>query len=72
MTQGIDIPGFTEGHFAQFLPDNIDHNTRTIDGMNAFHGMGMIAATIPATENNQRAPRVVVTAEEISVIGSVT
>ena len=26
------------------MADNIDHNTHALDGLNAFHGMGMIQA----------------------------
>ena len=27
--------------------DNVDFNTRTLDGKNTFHGMGSIAAILP-------------------------
>ena len=30
------------GHFVQYMADNIDHNTGTLDGLNTFHGMGLI------------------------------
>ena len=71
VTQGTDIPGFSPGHFVQYVADNVDHNVRTIDGMNTFHGMGMIAATTPATKNNARIPRISVSAEDIATIGTV-
>ena len=29
--------------FLQFVADNVDHNSDTIDGLNTFHGMGIIA-----------------------------
>jgi len=29
-----------------FVADNVDHNIRTLDGLNTFHGMGIISATI--------------------------
>jgi len=32
-------------NFTQFVADNVDHNVRTLDGNNIFHGMGIIAAT---------------------------
>ena len=38
------IPDIPENHFIQFSADNVDHNTRTLDGLNTFHGMGMIAS----------------------------
>ena len=71
VTQGTDIPGFTPGHFVQYVADNVDHNVRTIDGMKTFHGMGMIAATTSSTESTQRVPRVIVIAEYITAIGNV-
>ena len=32
--------------FAQWVADNVDHKTATLDGKNTFHGMGIIAASI--------------------------
>jgi len=32
--------------FTQFIGDNVDHNVRTLDGCNTFHGMGVIAASV--------------------------
>ena len=34
------------GKFTQYVGDNVDHNVRTIDGKNTFHGMGVISVTI--------------------------
>ena len=30
----------------QFVADNVDHNTDTLDGKGTFHGMGIIACSI--------------------------
>ena len=35
-----DLP---EVAFVQYSVDNVDHNTRTIDGKRTFHGMGIIS-----------------------------
>ena len=35
------------GQFMQYIADNIDHNLRTIDGKNTFHGMGIISCITP-------------------------
>ena len=32
--------------FVQWVADNVDHNTATLDGKNTLHGMGIIAASI--------------------------
>ena len=34
------------GSFTQFMCDNVDHNTMTIDGKNSFHAMGLCCATV--------------------------
>ena len=33
-----------QGHFLQFMADNIDHSIQTLDGLNTIHGMRMIKA----------------------------
>ena len=40
---GIHIEGINNESFLQHVADNVDHNLRTIDGLNTFHGMGIIA-----------------------------
>ena len=32
--------------FTQFIPDNVDHNVHTLDGLHTSHGMGIIAASV--------------------------
>ena len=56
MNEGTDTPHFREGTFVQFVADNVDHNRRTLDVHNTFHGMGMIAAVTPATSRTGRIP----------------
>ena len=48
--------------FLQHMADNIDHNLRTLDGYNTFHGMGIIAVITPKAKN---IPKVKVTAEDV-------
>ena len=55
----------------QYVADNVDHNIRTLDGHNTFHGMGVIAAVTPATYRTGKIPRVSVTAENVAAIGKV-
>lgn len=45
---GTDIPGITSRHFVQFVAGNVDHNLNTLDGLNTFHGMGIMAAVTPS------------------------
>jgi len=70
-TQGIDIPGWTPGSFIQYVADNVDHNTRTLDGTGTFHGMGIIAAITPGTTTTRCVPRKAVSKEEISSAGRI-
>ena len=72
VTEGTDTPHFREWTFVQYVADNVDHNIRTLDGLNTFHGMGMIVEGTPATSRTGRIPRVSVTAEDIAAIGKVT
>ena len=70
-TQGTDIPGYTPGKFVQYVADNVDHNTRTLDGRGTFHGMGIISTITPGTRTCKTVPKRVVTNEEILDAGNV-
>ena len=48
LLSATDTPGF-----AHYVADNVDHNIQTIDGMNIFYGMEMIADTTPDNANDQ-------------------
>ena len=52
-----DILGDNVPDMVVFAADNVDHNILTIDGRGSFHGMGMIAATTPATQCTYVIPR---------------
>ena len=57
-----------QGQFLQFMADNIEHNTQTVDGLNTFHGMGMIKAVTPGIKCISRIIRCVeVTVDDIAV-----
>lgn len=70
LSHGTDIPGFTS-QFFQYVADNVDHNIRTLDGKNTFHGMGMIAAVTPGSKKSNPILRVKVTAKDIASVGHV-
>ena len=40
-------PVIPPGSFVQWSTDNVDHNCRTLDGKNTFHGMGIVASVTP-------------------------
>ncbi|WAR21606.1 hypothetical protein MAR_015580 [Mya arenaria] len=64
------IHGFS-GEFIQKAADNVDHNIRTLDGNNTYHGMGMIASVTPATKSTNPILRANVTPHDISMAGKV-
>lgn len=68
--QGTDIPSFN-GEFVQYAADNVDHNTRTLDGHDTFPGMGMIAVVTSGTKFNCNVVQCKVTPEEVSATGKV-
>lgn len=55
--QGIDLPPVSEVDTIQFVADNVDHNTVTLDGHNTFHGMGIIAVLTPGKFQRNKIPR---------------
>jgi len=69
--QGTDLPGNVQGHFIQYIADNVDHNIRTIDGHNTFHGMGIIAGVTPETKGPKPVPRITMTSDDIAAVGCI-
>ena len=59
----------------QYVADNVDHNIRTNDGKNTFHGMGIIATITPRNTDSQTysviSRRKNITLEEIANIGQI-
>ena len=56
---GVGIPGSTNNdHFMRAIADNVDHNARTIDGKNTFHGMGIIFSVTPKVKTSNIIPRI--------------
>ena len=72
LSNGTDIPNFI-AQFIQYVADNVDHNIRTLDGIDTctFHGMGMIAAVTPGTKTSNPILRVKVTCSDIAMVGRV-
>lgn len=68
---GTDIPLSTD-QFVQYAADNVDHDIRTIDGNNTFHGMGMIATITPEIQQRHQVPRKSVSSQDISKAGHIT
>ena len=63
--QGTKIPGVSESssaeptHFRHHVVDNSDHNSRTLDVRNTFHGMVVIYSVTPAFSSSFTIPRLV-------------
>ena len=58
-------------NFLQYAADNVDHNIRSLDGKNTFHGMGIIAAFTPGINVEARIRRINVTADDIAAVGRI-
>ena len=71
VAQKTEVDGFTPGHFIQYVADNADHNTRTIDGHGTFHGMGIIACITPRIERASVIPPVKITAKDLEKVGHI-
>ena len=48
--QGTDIPVLESRQFGQFEAYKVDHNIRSIDGKDRFHGMWIIATITPGNK----------------------
>ena len=70
LSYGTDISNYSL-QFVQYVADNVDHNIRTLDGNDTFHGMGMIAAITPEIKKSNPILRVKVTRRDIAAIGRV-
>ena len=68
--QSTDIPSFN-GEFVQYSADNVDHNVRTLDGRDTFHGMGIISTVTPGTKHVHCIPRRHCEREEITSVGHI-
>ena len=67
-SHGTDITNLTT-EFIQHAVGNVEHNIRTLDGHDTFHGMGMIATVTPGTRSNRPISRVHVTSLDVAIVG---
>ncbi|EDO49780.1 predicted protein [Nematostella vectensis] len=63
--QGTDIPSYTPDKQVQYIADNVDHNTRTLDGSGTFHDMGIIAVITPSLIGKKLIPKRDVTSDVV-------
>ena len=75
MAQGVQLPEVDCETTVQFVADNVDHNTRTLDGYNTFHGMGIIGIVTPGCGRHKERkiprPKKMVSLKEITAIGHI-
>lgn len=70
-TNEMQVDGITFEHMIQFVADNVDHNLRTIDGHNTFHGMGIIATITPCIKRQNKVHRATVSIEEVTALAKI-
>ena len=68
---GTEIEGINNDSFIQHIADNVDHNIRTIDGLNTFHGVVIIAAVTPRVMSTKLVPKIDVSSKDIIDIGRI-
>ena len=68
LNSGTEVPNFTELDHIQYIADNVDHNVCTLDGLNTFHGMGMLGTITPVKQCPRKIPRVTVTNDDILAV----
>ena len=61
-----------KAHIFQYVGDNVNHDIATIDGLNTFHGMGLVEVSTPELPAKElSAPRKEVSGDEMTSIGTV-
>ena len=61
-----------QGQFLHLLAGKTDHNTQSIDGLNTFHGIGMMSAVTQGIKCTARIfPHEAVTAEDVAAVAKV-
>ena len=63
-----DIPEHSS-QFVQDAADDVDHNIRTLDNNNTFHGMGIIVMVTAGTTHNHIVPRSQITTSDVASTG---
>lgn len=48
-----DVNVLKQERVIHFVADNVDHNVRTLDGLNTFHGMGIISTAVCPDSNGK-------------------
>ena len=69
--QETAINGLEEGSFLQYTADNVDHNIRTLDGLDIFHGMGIVVSVTPYISVKKVVPKCTLSAAEITNVGRI-
>ena len=60
------------GHFTQLVADNVDHNIKTVDELNTFHGMGIIACITPGLKYKKKlVPSISVRTADLVEVGKI-
>ena len=61
----------TDESFTQYMADNVDHNVCTLNGLDAFHGMGIIATITPKINSSISVPKKIVSMDSLIQIGRI-
>lgn len=65
LAQSDTLLGLQQHTSLQFVADNVDHNSCTLDGHDTFHGMGIIASVTPGSYTSVPIRRMTVTSDDL-------
>lgn len=71
VSQSDIIQGLQQNNSLQFVADNVDHNSCTLDGHDTFHGMGIIASVTPGSYTDTPIRRMTVSADDLRNLGKI-
>ena len=70
ITQGIDVDKVSDT-FMQYVADNVDHDSRTLDGNGTIHCMGSEVTLTPAVKSVRNIARKKINQDDLKQIGSI-
>jgi len=72
MAKGTEkTSGLTTAESMQYIGDNVDHNTCTLDAYNTFHGMGIIASVTKGVFADRCTPRQQINPKNVINLGRI-
>ena len=65
----FSVVGMTDEFFLQYMADNVGHIACTLNELNTFHGIGIIATITPRVNSSIIIPKEIVSMDSLIQIG---